>query len=287
MNEMTEFLRDGMNRRAFLARMSAAGLGVGAMALLAGCSGDDNNNNGNINDANFPGVPGRSINEVVLNFALTLEIAEADLYRQALNLAAGRPITALLDGQQNTIYDPITVTSAIPGPQSTGAYRANISTGGLSAGSAAAAFLYLVQFAYVEATHRDYLKGVLGAMGAPTVTNNAKGYAYPTGTDLSSIKAILTTLQGIEETGVRAYLGAVPFINDNGIAQAAAAIYSTEARHSASVAYLIGLDAGPRKNRTAVGDKQVTTTYPHENTFEYFADPNVVLSTVASAFFVK
>ena len=40
-------------------------------------------------DVQFAAIPGNSINEKVLNFALTLEILESDLYRQALNLASG------------------------------------------------------------------------------------------------------------------------------------------------------------------------------------------------------
>ena len=105
MVESPDFLRDPVNRRAFLARMSAAGLGVAATALLAGCGGSNSSSGPSspgggpgpglttfADPKNFPGIPGQSEDVVVLNYALTLETLEADLYRQALNVAAGKPV---------------------------------------------------------------------------------------------------------------------------------------------------------------------------------------------------
>ena len=100
MIDFEQMLRDPVSRRAFLARMSAAGLGALSLPLLTGCNGNTSSNNTNSavgNSLGFPGIPGRNANEVVLNYALTLEITEADLYRQALNRAAGLALGTQLD----------------------------------------------------------------------------------------------------------------------------------------------------------------------------------------------
>ena len=89
----------------------------------------------------------------------------------------------------------------------------------------------------------------------------------------------------LEETGVRAYLGAVPYVTDyqkqGGVAQTAVSIYSTEARHSSAINYILGKDPGPS---FMVGDNRVTPTYPHENTFEYFLTPAQVFAAVTPLF---
>ena len=268
-------LRDPVSRREFLARMSAAGLGACALPLLAGCGGNaTNNGTGSYRNAAYPNIIGRNANEVVLNYALTLEIAEADLYRQALNRASGRTLTTSLDPK-------------LLQPNTTGNYTLTLATGGLNSTIATAAFLYLAQFAYVEATHRDFLTATLAGLSAPITQPNTRGYQFPNNEPGADLKTILTNLLSIEETGVRAYLGAVPSITDNATAQTAAAIYSTEARHSSALAALLGLDAGPAPNRSGTTDISVTgLAYPHPDTFEYYSQPTDVLTTVTNAYFI-
>lgn len=218
---------------------------------------------------------GRNVNEVVLNYALTLELAEADLYRQSLNRASGRTITEALD-------------TTVPVSGATNDYKLTLATGGLDTATAAAGFLYLVEFAYVEATHRDFLTATLASLNAPLAQANVKGYEYANNEPGVDLKTILTNLLAVEETGVRAYLGAVPSLTDNNMVQSAASIYSTEARHSASLAYLLGRDAGPAPATAATTDLSVTgATYPHPNTFEYFSTPADVLAKVTAAYFIK
>jgi len=105
-----ELMKSPVNRRAFLTRMGTAGLGASAVSLLSGgllsgCggSGSDRKSNSGFDSGNFPGIAGRSSDEVVLNYALTLENLEADLYRQALKFTAplvGQPVN--INGQTNT-----------------------------------------------------------------------------------------------------------------------------------------------------------------------------------------
>lgn len=282
-------LADPISRRTLLARLAAAGVGSVALSMLAGCGSSSSSNVTTtgpgstpataIDNANFPGIVGRDENEVVLNYALTLESIEADLYRQALNRAAGI-----------TNYQ----TQALSGDPN--GYSLKIASGAVN--NPTNAFSYLVQFAYVEATHRSFLTSVLNAVHAPIATAPTNGYAFPNGGDPGAdLFTILSNLLILEESGVRAYLGAVPFATSppnapNSIAQAAASILSTEARHSAALAYSVNKDIGPGPGTAATPDLQVTiqgnaVTYPQTNTFEYASRPTDVLTTLINTFYVK
>ena len=231
-------LRDPVSRRAFLARMSAAGLGSAAAILLAGCGGGGGNNSTTTgssgtttfaDSANFPGVPGQTEDLVVLNFALTLETLEADLYRQALNVAAGQSISA-----------PLPATNA-------SAYTLTAPTGGLTSQQAAAGFAYLQQYAYVEAAHRDFLRAFIPTLGGTPVPANPKGYSAATAglAPGATLQQLLTVILTAEETGVSAYLGAAGFLTVPALVQAASTIYSTESRHSATINLSLGnIDPG-------------------------------------------
>jgi hypothetical protein len=213
-------------------------------------------------DKQFARIPGKSINEKVLNFALTLEILEADLYRQALNLASRLPRDYALNVNPKV-------------------YSQKVGGGGLSAQMTTVAYLYLKQFAYVEGSHRDFLRSLITSLGFTPTSANPGGYEFTTPLE-PNLKNILTQILPLEETGVRAYLGALPYLTDLGYAQVAGTIYSTEARHSAAVAYTLGLNAGPAKKP---GDLDVVPNPPADNTFEYYLPPSVVVKA-ASAYFV-
>lgn len=275
--DLKDIMRNPVTRREFMRRLRVAGLGAVTLPLLAGCGGNSVTS-GKYTNAAFPGIVGRNAIEVVLNYALTLELAEAELYKQSLNRASGRAITEVLDPK-------------LPLPGALGQYTLTIASGGLDSATAKAAFLYLLQFAYIEATHRDFLTATLTTLNAPIAQANVKGYQYLNNEPGTDLKTILANLYPIEETGVRAYLGAVPaLVNDtnNNIAQIAASLYSTEARHSATLAYFLGKDAGPSLGSAATTDLTVTgTAYPHPDTFEYFSQPADVLAKVTANYFVK
>lgn len=287
MKTIDQIKNNPVNRRAFLQRMGAAGLGVAAIALLDGCggggnnpfSGDNggggNNGGGGTGTGSFPvNLPGRNTNEQVLNFALTLELLEADLYRQALNIAVGLPTTTPLQASPSAYAAPTVAAGGING---------------------AAAFAYLRDFAFVEDAHVEFLQTALS--GAPQVTRNAKGYTFgPLAPPANpTLKDLLTSIYPLEEEGVSAYLGAAPFLTDLGLVQTAVSIYSTEARHSAAIAYILGLDTGPSQSpANGVGARQKVqlrgTTLPYrgpnnesdtENVFEYFIPPTTVVQNIA------
>ncbi len=273
MNELESIANSPLRRRAFLARMGAAGLGVAAASLLSGCgggalSGTGLSGGGGATGTPFPvqSLPGGNNNLKVLNFALTLEFLEADLYRQALNRASGLALTTPLSSTPSS-------------------YALKVGSGSVNNPNA---FLYLTQFAYSEAAHRDFLITVLKSLGSPAVSANAKGYAFPGGDPGATLSAIITNLLPLEETGVRAYLGAVPYITDyQVIGPTAGGIFSTEARHSAVFNDLIGHDPGPTPGQVP-GDLAVDPNPPvtvAANTFERYLAPNTVLS-IASQFIV-
>lgn len=254
----------GRGRRDFLSKLGI--FGVGAIGLsVVGCSDDNNSNNvfnGNngtntyFDATNFPGIPGQSENGVVLNYALTLEDLEADLYRQALNIATGRDRTAPLSGT------PASYTSLA------------IGTGGLTNEKASFGLQYLAQYAFIEQAHAAFLRATIPTLGETPVSPRSTGYTANFGNDFTSL---LTVIRSLEEEGVRAYLGAAGFLTDLGLIQIATTIYSTEARHSAALNYILGFDPGPAKMS---GDLQVTATYPHANTFEYYRTPAQVLNDI-------
>jgi hypothetical protein len=286
MNEFEKLQSDPVSRRAFLQRMGAAGLGVAAVSLLQGCSGGSSgsNNNGGGASSGLPSsLPGKTPNVKVLNYALTLEILEADLYRQALNLASG---FALDDNGGQLRSDPNSYTLA-SGAGNLGVFNTR-------------AFAYLRDFAYVEAAHRDFLRtAILGQNDTP-VTANPKGYKFAS-TVAPTLRAILTALLPLEETGTRAYLGAAPFFTNfespttKALIQAAVGIYSTEARHSAAIQYVLQRDIGPNGSESGVpSNSRVSlagSTLPYSDqglgdTFEYFSSPQTVVSAIQK-FIVK
>jgi hypothetical protein len=255
-----EIIHDPVSRRAFLRRMTAAGLGTAATVLLATQPGALWAGGSSGGDPNFPGIPGRNIDEIVLNFALTLENLEADLYRQALNKATGRPRDArLLPFRDRDDYE------------------LEVDAGDLTDQAAEDGFLFLVEFTYVEAAHRDFLTAAIKAGGGTPVPPNPKGYQFATPLK-DNLESILSHILPLEETGVRAYLGALPFFdNYKVLGPTAGGIFSTEARHSAVISNVLGIDPGPRK---MAGDQQVTPNQPSENTFEYVLAPKVVIQRV-------
>ncbi len=281
MIEFEKIQRDPHSRREFLARMGAAGLGLAAVSMLQGCGGGSSSNNNTVTST-FPiAVPGNSGNVKVLNYALTLEILEADLYRQALNLATGRDLTAALESSASV-------------------YTMDSGVGDLGAFNTAG-FNYLRDFAFVEAAHRDFLTATISSLSDTPVARNPKGYAFVT-TPAKTLSAILAAILPLEETGVRAYLGASPYFVDFASAQtktliqAAVGIYSTEARHSAAIQYILGQKTGA----TNIGPNGTEPGVPANNrlngltysdaglgdTFEYSSTPDQVIRAV-NAFFVK
>lgn len=249
---------DPMTRRAFVSRMALAGLGCAAMGYLGTNALAEGAAPGGIPDpTNLPGIPGQNQDQAVLNYALTLEMLEADLYRQALNRATGRELGAPMEN------DP-------------GAYKLKLGPGRLNPRAADAAFAYLVNFAAAEAAHRDFLRTAIEGQGGTPVQPNPGGYKFPDGPG-DALDTLLDRLIVVEEVGVRAYLGAAPLMNDFGLLTAAATIYSTECSHSSAIHVVLGEVPGPVK---MAGDEQAFPLAFSEGELEYYLKPATVLKAV-------
>ena len=220
MLDFQELCRNTSSRRAFLARMAAAGLGAAALGLFDARSAQATGKKlldtvTTPDNEHFPGIPGRTMNERVLNYALTLETLEADLYRQALNLASGKDI-------------------GTPLPEDVSGYTLSIPTGYLPPPHPQIGFTYLQQFAAVEAAHRDFLRGALKLDGIILGLGiHPKKYQF--GVESMSREQILAMLIDVEAAGTMAYLGAIPFFRTKIFLTTAAGILGTEARRTAAL----------------------------------------------------
>jgi hypothetical protein len=209
----------------------------------------------------FANIPG-SGDIQVLNYALALETLEADLYAQAL--------LRLTTGGTNGLGQTIT---------------------GLNLPASSADVLYITEFATVEAQHRDFLKGALGASaitatGMPLAGANFDfGFADSAATLNNTRQDIVSTIYTVEATGTAAYLGAIPSLSPGSKYLAtAAAIQGTEARHTAAIAIVFNAlgftplkDTAPLVGQTEniVGLGSVTSG------IDGTLDPNTVLAAVS------
>jgi hypothetical protein len=160
--------------------------------------------------ATFVQIPGTGDIQV-LNYALSAETLEAELYRQA--------VLRLTTGGTDMFGQTIT---------------------GLGV---------LQEFAVIEAQHRDYLTAAL--QGNWVTTANAKfdfGFANTNNFGIPALTRLQTVelVYAAELTGVSAYLGAIPLFNPaKTYLSVAAAILGTESRHTA---YLAATLNGPPFN---------------------------------------
>jgi hypothetical protein len=190
----------------------------------------------------FSQIPGTG-DIKVLNFALTLEVLEADLYNQAM--------MRLTIGGTNAVGKTIA---------------------GLRINPNALDVFYIREFGKVEIEHRDFLKSALGSasllLQAPFKT--AK---FDFGIDKMSRKQVMDLVYTAEVTGVTAYLGAIPFFADRTYLQTAGAIQGTEARHTAVLADALNQLFGENQN--------VAPPASQNNGRDMPATPDQVLATVS------
>ena len=141
----------------------------------------------------------------VLNFALSLEALEADLYVQALQ--------RLTTGGTNALGKTIV---------------------GLNQSSSSAAVQYLREFGQVENAHRDFINGALGQNSILATGKPLNGAKFDFGLDNASkypnAASVVNLVRDAEATGVMAYIGAVPEFSSakSPYLQTAAAIEGTE-----------------------------------------------------------
>ena len=253
-NEQTtsrrDFLRGTLGAAAgtaLAAAIGTAGLGVLAPAQAAISPPLTFRDIPTLKLLNLPGL--KAGDDVkVLNYALTLEDFEADLYAQA--------VMRLTTGGVNKLG------RTIPG---------------LGISEMQPDVAYVTEFAPVEAMHRDFLRQALNSLFSGLAT---RPYKYDFGIENKSREEVLDLLLTVERTGLQAYLGAVPKLKTKLFVTAAAAIQGTEARHTTVLTIV--------QNRLYNGanPKPVAPLADDNHGIDRPLDPDTVLAQV-SPYFVK
>lgn len=249
MNHEDESLDISFDRRALLRASSLGALGLIGASLLGKTRAQAASKPAKYNQIHTLGLlnlPGLKAGDDVrvLNYALTLEDLEADLYEQALQ--------RLTTGGQNklgTMIPGLGLTMAEPDVH------------------------YMAEFAPVEAEHRDFLRRSLDSLISGLAT---RSYKYDFGIESKSRQEVLDLVLTVEGVGVRAYLGAVPKLRTRLFITAAAAIQGTEARHTAvltAVQNELFNGASPKTVAPLAGDNQGRDTP---------LDPDTVLAMVSA-----
>lgn len=187
------------DRRKFLKRVGATGIGVAAATMVGGSV------------LTKGAYAATTITDAdILIFALNLEYLEAEFYSVATYGATLLELGVLTAAQQS---GPTTGGRMVP-----------------DFGASPLAFL-ATALRENEIAHVKYLRSALGAlaMKKPAINLDALGYGF------SSVHSWLTLARQFEDVGVSAYLGAAPLINHKTYLAAAGAILATEAQHSGSI----------------------------------------------------
>jgi hypothetical protein len=187
------------DRRKFLKRVGATGLGVAAATMVGGSVlGKVAHAATGITDAD------------ILNFALNLEYLEAEFYSVAT--------------YGSTLLELGVLTAAEESGPTTG--------GNMVPDFGAAPLAYVATaLRKNEIAHVKYLRVALGsaAVKKPAIHLGALGYGF------ANVDSWLKLARQFEDVGVSAYLGAAPLITSKTYLAAAAAILATEAQHSGSI----------------------------------------------------
>lgn len=165
----------------------------------------------------FAQIPGTG-DFKILNFALSLEALETELYAQALLRLTAGGVSEL-------------------GTRVTGLRSSN-----------ARNIKFTREFTVVERQHREFLKS---ALGSQAITNTVlKGATFNFNINSLTEQQVMELLLDAEATGTAAYIGGVPFFSStkSPYLPIAAAIQGVEARHTAILADIVRNEYNPAVN---------------------------------------
>jgi hypothetical protein len=200
---LEKIVNNTADRRSFLKRAGATGLGVAAMTMMGGAfakgvAQETSTSKGTyISDAE------------ILNFALNLEYLEAEFY--------------LMSTYGTTLVRSGIISADDETGPTTGGKMVNFSGANIS--------FIASGLRSDEVDHVKYLRTALGAKAVkkPAINLDALGYGF------ASVDDFLKLGRQFEDVGVSAYLGAAPLIHNKTYLAAAGAILATEAQHSGSL----------------------------------------------------
>ena len=101
-----------------------------------------------------------------------------------------------------------------------------------------------------ESPHVNQLKAALGRAAIKEPKFNFRGTT-------SSVKLFGATAVKLEDTGVKAYKGQAPFIQNTAYLKVALSIHTVEANHAAWVRHILGLDPVPQAIETPLTKSEV------------------------------
>jgi Ferritin-like domain len=187
------------DRRKFLKRVGATGIGVAAATMVGGSI---------LSKAAY--ASSAITDADILNFALNLEYLEAEFYAMATYGATLVELGVLTTAEES---GPTTGGNMVP-----------------DFGGSPLAFL-ATALRNNEIAHVKYLRSALGsaAVKKPAINLAALGYGF------ANVDNWLELARQFEDVGVSAYLGAAPLISSKTYLAAAGAILATEAQHSGSI----------------------------------------------------
>ncbi len=196
--DLENIVQKPLDRRKFVQRAGATGLGVAAVTMLGGALGKLHAAAPTISDAD------------IVNFALNLEYLEAEFYSVASYGAT-------------LVQRGIIPASAVGAPTTGGQKVPNF-------GQSEVAFV-AAALRDDEADHVVYLRKALGsgAVQKPAINLDALGFGF------GSVGEFLILAGIFEDVGVSAYLGAAPLIQNKTYLDVAARILATEAQHAGSI----------------------------------------------------
>lgn len=192
------------SRRGFLAASAAVGAGIGAFGAITPVAGDEHGDGGG--DSEDDEMEGASGDIEILNFARTLEFLEARFYREGLNtigrdaLRCSDPLRTIGGPVQNRAFDDLRVIQEH------------------------------------EEMHAQVLGDTVESLGGEPVTEPEFDFGSATQDPVE----FLATAALLETTGVSAYAGAAPEIENPELIPPALSIHSVEARHTSFLNVLNG-----------------------------------------------
>ncbi len=200
---------------------------------------------GGLSLANADELEAQGITDIdILNFALNLEYLEAEFYAV---VATGKRIEEL-------------------GLDVSGRGRKGVTVGGSVVALDAKTLIVAQNITNDELQHVKFLRAALGsqAVAKPDINLEALGIGF------RNQNEFITLARAFEDTGVSAYNGAAPLIDNTNILAAAAKIALTEGQHAGMLRYI----AYDKNVQTAAVDAKDIPTLGSPNGKLFFVDGN-------------